>query len=230
MQTALLQIQTDITGRLAVELAAWGITVRSQRTMIISNELDEDQLVMTLCNGKSGAGCLVQMPTFIGQNPNVPGPIGYMEVKITAVEAPELNMNASSGTRRSAEEIAGRVAELLHLYAVSNLGTLNGGGVSKTTAQPGCIAYDVAIRLAYGFDVLAKTQSPSIAGTAAAITITMPEGTACYTIDGESFPGSEQPNSYNYAAPFAVESGSLIRCVSYLSGHVGSNLVEYTVP
>jgi len=229
MQPALLQIQNDVTARLAVELMDWGITVRSQRKMIVTNEVDEAQLVLTSTNGKSGAGVLVQMPTFENERPNVPGPIGYIQMKLTCKEVPELNMNASTGTLKSAEEIAGRVLQLLHLWAVTGIGTFFGGTIVKSPAEDGVVAYDASVRLNYVYDTLSKVAVPVISGTAPAITIAG-TGSIYYTVDGESFPGLDQANSFLYAAPFAATSGDLIRAAAYASGSCGSNIAEFTVP
>ena len=229
MLPALLQIQYDVTARLTIELEDWGITVRSQRKMIVQNEVDESQLVVTTTNGKNGCGCLVQMPKFENERPNVPGPLGYMELTVTAMESPELNMNGATGTRRSAEEVAARVLQLLQLYCVATIGTFFGGSLNSSEAPEGCIAYDVKMRMAYGHDVLAKTPTPAITGTHTAVTITASSGTAYYTTDGESFPGPDQVNSFEYSVPFAVAVGTVIRAAAYASGYTGSNVAESTI-
>jgi hypothetical protein len=235
MQPALLQIQNDITARLSVELAAWGITVRSQRKMIIANEVDEAQLVMSLTNGKTGAGCLVQMPTFATENPNAPGPVGFVQLIVTCKEAPELNMNASTGTLRSAEEIAIRALGLLHLWRIVNIGTIYSSteAIRKSTAEAGIVAYDVSMRIQLGYDTLAATGNPVISGTSTAVTLTNASGfsgsTIYYSKDGESYPGPDQENSFTYSAPFAVDVDTVIRAAAYKDGYTGSDIIEETI-
>jgi hypothetical protein len=232
MQTEAIQIQNDVTGKLTVSLMAWGITVKSQRAMIISNEVDEAQLVMTITNGKSGAGCLVQMPRFSSESANAPGPLGYWELTVTVKEAPELNMNASTGTLKSAEEISRRVMQILHLMRIQNIGTFyaSGDAIARGPTEPGIISYDVKVRMQFGIEVLAVSPNPTITGTPSAVTVDAGEGTTCYyTIDGESFPGPDMPNAMMASGTFAVPSGTIVRAASYIDGYIGSDVIEATI-
>lgn len=234
MQSPLDQIQTDIAGRLGAELYDWGVAVRSRFELVIEPDVEAMEIVTTMVNGRSGAGCIVEAPSFTASRPNIPGPQGEINVVVTVQEAPEINRNAATGTMRSAATIAKRVAELLHLFGVYTVGTLQGGSVREAASDSNTTSYKVSFSMAHSFDVLAKTAMPTITSALGEVMITASEGAAYFTVDGSTFPtptngvgGSEF--SFLYSSAFPAASGTVIRAVSYATGKTGSNVAEHTV-
>ena len=234
MKPTLLQIQSDITAKLTVELASWCITVRSLRKLIVSNELDAALLTITDIGGRHGCACAVEMPTVGVDTPNVPGPQGILRISVLIIENPTENYG-QNGTQKDAELVAERVAQLLHLFRVQNVGTMYASGpnvIEPTDEIDGHVGYRVTFIVKKGSDVLDKTGTPIITGTHEAVTITpapgYETGAIYYTLDGESYPGPDRPNSFTYTAPFATDAGAVVRSAGYKTGSTGSDIAEHT--
>lgn len=230
--TSDLQIQNDVLGYLTVELAAWGITVKSLRKLVIASKLDASMLPLTSTKGMHGCACVVEMPITSAIDPNLPGPQCSTAHSILVIENPTENMGVA-GTNRSAEEVAKRIRQLLHVWSIRNIGTMFAkGDVQVPTDEiEGHIGYRVTLHMTEGQEVLAKSTIPTITGTPSAITMDGGEGNIIYyTIDGESFPGPDLPNSHLYSGSFAAAAGTVLRAVNYIPNCVGSNLQEFTVP
>jgi len=230
--TSDLQIQTDVLGYLTVELAPWGIAVRSLRKLIVENELDAAMLPLIDVNGMHGCACAVELPITSAIEPNLPGPQCTVALSALVIESPTENFGVT-GTKHSAEEVAKRIRQLLHQWAIRGIGTMFArGDVQVPTDEiEGHVGYRVTLHMTEGQEVLAKSVMPVIAGDADAITMTVTDGgTIYYTVDGESFPGLDLANARLYSAPFAIASGTVLRAVNYAASSVGSNLEEFTVP
>jgi hypothetical protein len=242
MKPALLQIQSDLTGKLAAELAAWNINVKSLRKLVVAGELDAALLAATPVDGRLGCGVLVEMPTFTVDAPNAPGPQGFIEASCLVLENPMLNLEPTSGTLRTAEEVSLRVLQLLHHYRIAGIGTFfcEGGALRPEAAYEGLIGYRVTCRMLFPMEVLAQTNNPTIGVLLGEVTLTPAAGEESadiwYSVDGETYPGPTQvdvngtPTSFLYTSPFTSAPGTTVRFAAYLAGATGSDVIELTLP
>lgn len=192
-------------------------------------------LPMISVDGKHGVGIAVEIPTIGVDDPNLPGPQGSLRQTVLVIENPTENMGLS-GTQRSAEEVADQVLSLLHLFNVQNLGILFSRGdrvIEPTDEVPGHVAYRVTLTMRRARSLLARTGNPIITGTPTGVTIDNAAGFSgsaiYYTVDGQSYPGLDQPHSFAYSGPFQVASGATVRSVAYQAGCTGSDVVEKTI-
>ncbi len=175
----------------------------------------------------------------------------YPEFKVTGTirisENVVLNMSPG-GTKCSAEEIGIQVVMLMRNFFAQGLyNTVTADREAMTPVgtladDDNVLIYDLKFVTQFGLVANLKTQSPIIGGSAAAVTLTCPDGAAViyYTTDlsyprpslaEETALGAGNPNtSQLYAAPFAVENGTVVRACAYHAPQMPSNvsLAEFT--
>lgn len=187
--------------------------------------------------GKIGVYCLVLMPAFFVEDPNVPGVQGSLELIIRTFEDPKIN-----NTGLTAEDVALAnlrwfgdglvIAGLLAIYP----GT-KGAALKPNYDYPGFLVYDTVLGGQLPQDFPGRTAQPAIAGdNTGVVTLACGDGAAAiyYTLDGSmpqpgdtSGVGSTKVN----AGPFTVASGTVIRCLAWnpamLPSDVDQAIINY---
>ncbi len=185
--------------------------------------------------GKTGVYCLVLMPSFFVEDPNVPGVQGAVELTIRTFEDPKIN-----NTDLSAEDVALAnlrwfgdglvIAGLLAIYP-----NTNGSALKPNYDYPGFLVYDTVLRGQLPQDYPGRTSQPSITNdNAGSVTLTCSEGAAgiYYTLDGSMpQPGdtSGTGSTQLYTAPFTVSSGTVVRCLAWNSAILPSDVDQATI-
>ena len=185
--------------------------------------------------GKSGVYCLVLMPGFFVEDPDVPGVQGAVELTLRTFEDPKIN-----NTNLTAEDVAlanlrwfGEglvIAGLLAIYP-----STRGAALKPNYDYPGFLVYDTVLRGQLPQDYPGRTAQPSIAGdNAGNVTLASGDGAAgiFYTLDG-SMP---QPGDTSgagatqvYAAPFTVASGTVVRCLAWNAAILPSDVNQAAI-
>lgn len=249
----LLQLQYDITDCLNGDFQFTYVPFASFRKLVVTKEIARKQPHLVGKNGKIGIGGIVNMPTILGEAPNVSTPQTEAQCTIDIIENPELNFFADNGAQLECELVARQVRAVLQPLAfignVGLVGTFSYGedeavilpfdeSIGKT--YPGCAGYRVALKIKFSDAFLSKVMLPSIGWAGDTFTLTNNTAGAAiyYTTDG-TFPG---PGNYGikqdgsngtalqYANPVAAASGALIRYAAYAAGSTGSDIGQTTAP
>lgn len=182
-------------------------------------------------NGKGGAAVTVTMPTGSTPEGNVPGPEIEERLTVRVQENPLFNMNADTGTRKSAEEIALEVLQLFHLF--------RSGGQTWYAARDSLIpsvefvpkvTYDVTFLRKLVLAAPEKSRAPMFTpeeGDAPqTVTIEAGGGAAVwYSTDG-SYPTPDAEGSTLYAGPVEIDTPTILRAVAYEPGKQASDVTE----
>jgi hypothetical protein len=180
--------------------------------------------------GKIGVYCMVLMPSFFAQDPNVPGIQGEVELTIRTFEDPKIN-----NTDLSAEDVAMAnltwfgdgviIAGLTEIYPDDQ-----GPALKPNYDYPGFLVYDTVLRGKLPQDYPGRTAQPTIddddAGT---VTLACSDDAAdiFYTIDGKMpTPGKADQK---YADPFIVPAGTVIRVLGWNPDLLPSNVDQATI-
>lgn len=217
--TDIVQLQNDVYAALNSSYRLLNVNVKQFRKMVIESQIDSKLIYLSTRNGRTGAGVLVEMPLFGVDKPNVSGPILQLTLPILVVEQPTINMSATTGTLKSAEEIVQDVLDALHLLHIEGVGLLTAASdaVSPANEIPGVVAYRVNMQTMSSSVQTVRPQRPVIEVTDLVATLTCSTDGAeiRYTTDG-SYPARVgNPGSFEYVAPFEVESGDVIRAAAY---------------
>lgn len=219
--TDFVQLQEDLYHLLLSAPTLSRVNVNQYRKFRMQSELDFASLWQMPRNGTAGCGVLVAMPEVETAHANLPGPEFVTTVLFSVVEEPNLNF-APGGTLLSAEEVAQRVAELLHGYAGGNWGGAlfaKGPVIAADQEYPdGLLAYRVTLHLRLVRDQVARVATPTATTGEANLTTLAcsTEGAAIYyTLDG-SFPGPGNPVAQLYGAPITPTAGQTLRWAAYL--------------
>jgi hypothetical protein len=235
----LIQAQADLTQLLASSEQLQLVNVKSYRALRLQQEIDWRKLVTTVRAGRSGAGVLVLMPTASEKNASVTGPVLDWNFPVIVMELDLLNQHPAKGTLIPAETLGQIVMDIVHLDSDDGLGTFQVTGKAmepeKEFVFKGVVGYRVNFILSAG----KTTQTPrvaalqmSVASGEMTITTATADARVKYTLDG-TFPADDtggNPASYNYAAPFAVASGDVVRAAGYKSGMNKSATRRFVVP
>src|ERR1043165_3885480 len=100
--------------------------------VMIQTAIDEGLMGLRSQAGKSGAAIMVMMPTVDVPTQETPGPYLSAEVMVCVVESPLFNMNATTGTGKSAEEIGLSVLHTLHHWSPGYGAVLNAARKAMT--------------------------------------------------------------------------------------------------
>jgi Chitobiase/beta-hexosaminidase C-terminal domain len=184
--------------------------------------------------GKTGVYCLVLMPSFFVEDPNVPGIQGTVELTIRTFEDPKIN-----NTDLSAEDVALAnlrwfgdglvIAGLLAIYPKTN-----GPALKPNYDYPGFLVYDTVLRGQLPQDFLGRTLQPTINNDVGSVTLMCSDGAAgiYYTVDGSMpQPGdtSGAGSTTVYTAPFTVSNGTIVRCLAWNTTILPSDVDQATV-
>jgi len=205
--------QQTIDGALKQALAAWPVRVP----------------------GKIGVHCLVLMPAFFVEDPNVPGVQGAVELTIRTIEDPKINT-----TNLSAEDVALAnlrwfgdglvIGGLLAIYP-----NTNGPALKPNYDFPGFLVYDTVLRGQLAQDFLGRTVQPTVATDGHGhVTLACRDGAAriYYTIDGSMpQPGDTRGTGATkvYATGFTVPNGTVVRCVAWNPTLLPSDVDQVTI-
>ncbi len=171
--------------------------------------------------GKTGVHCLVLMPSFFVEDPNVPGVQGSVELNIRTFEDPKVN-----NTGLSAEDVALSnlhwfgdglvIAGLLAIYP-----STKGPALKPNYDYKGFLVYDTVLRGQLPQDFPGRTAMPNISNDSDGnVTFTDSDDAAAiyYTLDGSMpQPGdsSGTGSTMVYTAPFNVARGTTVRCLAW---------------
>jgi len=185
--------------------------------------------------GKIGVCCLVLMPSFFAEDPNVPGVQGSVELIIRTFEDPKIN-----NTGLSAEDVALAnlswfgdglvIAGLLAIYPM-----VKGPALKPNYDYPGFLVYDTVLQGKLPQNFLGRTALPTISDdNAGSVTLACSDGAAgiYYTLDGTMpQPGdaSGAGSTKIYSTPFNVPSGTVIRCLGWNPAMLPSDVDHATV-
>jgi hypothetical protein len=197
-------------------------------TQIIGN-IEKALNNLTKKAGKSGAAVTVLMPTFSVPVADTPGPSLDERITVRVQESPLFNMNAATGTMKSAEAISIQVLQLFHFWNP-------GGGtwypdqdaLSPSVEFDPKVTYDVSFRRPVNLTGRSKSAMPLIDPEEGAapqlVTLAAAPGAAiCYTLDG-TLPVPGHAGTTLYAAPFNVLTAATLRVVAYEVGKAASNV------
>ncbi|PTY03094.1 hypothetical protein DB346_07525 [Verrucomicrobia bacterium LW23] len=182
---------------------------------------------------KSGAACMVLMPSARSADAALPGPYLSAEVIVRVVEYPLVNMGPG-GTGQSAEAIALAVLHTLHQWSPGYGAVLSAARRALTPvereadgARPGFVIYDAALEVDFGLAPEARCATPTGTGPASAVELEATGGAAIwYTVDG-TFPRPGGAGSALYSAPIALPGGAgQVRAAAYLPDRAGSNVLR----
>lgn len=185
--------------------------------------------------GKIGVSCLVMMPSFFAQDPNVPGVQGAVELVIRTLEDPKIN-----NTGLSAEDVALAnlnwfgdglvIAGLLAIYPRTQ-----GPALKPNYDYPGFLVYDTVLRGQLSQNFPGRTVQPSITDdNAGNVTLSCSDEAAAiyYTLDGTMpSPGNtiEAGSTKLYSTPFNVANGTVIRCLGWNPAILPSDVDQATI-
>jgi hypothetical protein len=92
----------------------------------------------------------------------------------------------------------------------------------------GTVAYQINFTSPMSTEPYAKCTAPTLDVTSGSLSITGQSGAEHYfTLDG-SFPRPGVQAAQLYAAPVAVQAGTVIRAATYLTDYTGSDVTELT--
>jgi hypothetical protein len=185
--------------------------------------------------GMSGVYCLVLMPSFFVEDPNVPGVQGSVELTIRTFEDPKIN-----NTNLTAEDVALAnlrwfgdglvIAGLLAIYP-----STRGPALKPNYDYPGFLVYDTVLRGQLPQDFPGRTAQPTIAGdNSGTVTLACADGAAgiYYTLDG-SMPQPGDTSAENvtrvYSTTFTVPSGTVVRALAWNPAILPSDVDQETI-
>lgn len=178
---------------------------------------------------KIGIACLVLMPSLRSIDPNVPGPQYEVEIIIRTFSDPRVN-----NTGLSAEDVAMANLRWLDGQIIEGLVSLR-ADEKKDSARPvydfpGLLVYDSTLISPLPQDKPARSITPTIADDdAGTVTLTAydPKDAIYFTTDGT------MPLIGNaaqlYAAPFKVNSNTIIRWLAWQANQLASYIGQATV-
>jgi hypothetical protein len=185
--------------------------------------------------GKIGVYCLVLMPSFFVEDPNIPGVQGSVELTIRTFEDPKIN-----NTGLSAEDVALAnlrwfgdglvIAGLLAIYP-----STKGAALKPNYDYPGFLVYDTVLRGQLPQDYPGRTSQPAITSdNAGTVTLACSDGAAgiYYTLDGSMpQPGdtSGVASTLVYSTPFTVPGGTVVRCLAWNTAILPSDVNQTTI-
>ena len=184
--------------------------------------------------GQTGVYCLVLMPGFFVEDPNVPGVQGSVELTIRTFEDPKIN-----NTNLSAEDVALAnlrwfgdglvIAGLLAIYP-----STRGPALKPNYDFPGFLVYDTVLRGQLPQDFPGRTTQPTIANVSGNVTLACADGAAgiYYTLDGSMpQPGDTSAAGATkvYSTTFTVASGTAVRALAWNPAILPSDVDQATI-
>jgi len=243
------RLQADIAGILEADAYFADIPVYVQRPRVqadgstedivmLSSRMDNALLGREPKAGKSGVGVMVLMPVGVVKSPEAPGPEFHPHVSVRVRELPVVNMDATTGTQKTAEDVALAIANLCHRFPIGGFfGALYCDGAAiapvlddeKSLAE-GIVTYNVEVTSRFTLTPLSRCAPVTISAAALSVTLgTITSGaTITYTTDG-TFPRPGAAGAETYGAPFSVASGTTVRASATKSGLHQSFITQSTI-
>jgi hypothetical protein len=224
---ALDQDQEDYAARLAADPYFADVTVLVQRKGVTESDIDTSLSVLNEKGGKIGACVIVIMPALAPDAPNAPGPSYNVQPSVQVIEQPLFNQG-EGGTGKSAEAIAQRVRQLLHMFDAGGRSALTFAGMDPVPGmEAGKISYAVKFSRVARDPSLPKVATPEITAlssnslTLACATV----GAALwYSTNGSlPVPGAEGSTLWT-GDPITFSVPCLFRVVGYATGRAASNV------
>jgi hypothetical protein len=237
--TDIVAIQEDLTMLLKSTATLDLVNVVQFRKLLLDSEQDAALIWQQPRNagGPAGIGILIEMPAVKVTHPSLPGPEFIAEFSFVVLEERITNQTAAVGTQLTAEEVAQRVAEILH----GATDDLWGGGmfadgpiiedVASDVVPPGILGKRVKLNLRLRRQQTERAATPVPAlqeDNTTAFTCATAGAAIYYTLDG-SFPGKANANAVLYAAPFTPEVGQTLRAAAYADGLLPSHVIHGTI-
>jgi hypothetical protein len=226
------RLQNDITGALLADADSYfaDIVVVAVRSLE-ANSIAEAAVAGTkLKNGKAGVAVKVLMPTLRKADKEIVSKL-RSSVTVRVVENPTIN-NGSTGTGKSAEEVAAKIYDILDRLKLAwshNELRADDAEVSPELVDQ-MLQYDLPF---YTYlPTLGRTPvaTPTLTVSSTVTLATATSGAAIYyTTDGVTFPSAANAATL-YSAPFTTPaSGTLIRVCAFKAAYRQSDVVHYTV-
>jgi hypothetical protein len=206
----------------------------------IQSAIDSALAGLTTKASKSGVAVTVLMPTLECPDPAEVGPPIELSLALLVEEIPFVNMDATTGTRKSAEDIVLELLPLFHLREFQpNTVLLADRKAAEPMLDPasGKLTYEVRFRSRFRFGAQTLCGKPFISGAAASVTLSSgTAGASIYYSTDESFPrfaetigGAGATGSTLYTAPFTVDAGTVVRAAAYKTGTTASHVTQKTI-
>jgi len=219
-------LQNDIRDRLASNPYFVDIPIVRHRDVMLE-DITEQQLLETPKAGKYGNGIVIGMPVIKCKYPNIPGPKRHCVIGIRCMEMAALTYNPTTGTLKTAEQMAIAVtADLhqwgdegkMHMYADIDM-------MMPTPDLPeGIIGYDCKIEGELPQSVSTQVIIPDISVVTMIVTLTdLTGGSTIYYTTDTTFPGPGNTAAIVYTVPFPVISGTRVRWAAYRPNFRGSD-------
>ncbi len=227
------QFQDDIVARLRSDPFFDTILIIEERKGTVATKVAAALKGELPYGGKYGAFLVVEIPS-AAPEPNLPGPQYLYTCVIHTRVIPRFNDAPSKGTLKQAGTIAERVDALLHNFQ-NYKQAFQVAHVAPFSDEDGTLGFDHEITWHLGLDPVQPVAMPAASDDGQG-TITLAcdtDGAAIYYTTDESFPwigDAAHPSTATlYTGPFAVSSGTLVRAAAYLTGWVGSGVLNLFV-
>lgn len=240
------KIQQDCLGLLMSSKNLASVNIVLEKKFIVQSQIELDAIWVTVRNGKSGCGVLIEVPEIESENGNMSGPPQVVALTFVSFQNGDAAFT-DEGSGLFAEQVEQFVLDALHLQSFGAFGTVQadkGNLSSPARDYPGINARRLTLKI----KPRASAQTPRTSALQLAInnglaTLTCATAGAkiVYTLDG-SFPSDPavavdplaaapiNAASQIYAAPFAVASGQNIRAAAYADGFNPGEILNQTVP
>lgn len=235
------RLQADLYGRLEADdyfddVGVFLLRPREQESFAqIQSRVDQALAGLVKRGGKAGAAVMVLMPTADAIDRNAPGPLLNFQIVVRVVELPVINMG-TSGSLKSAEEIALRVHQLGHHFNPGRGGTLLSHPDALTPAadekDDRRVVIDCRFELRGGVAAVGKVARPSItpaAGGSVPQSVTLACATAgaalWYTLD-DSLPTPGNTAATLYSGAFNVSSAATLRVGAFATDLLPSDVAQ----
>jgi len=222
-------MQQEIADRLSSDDYFSDVTVLTERTADLENEINRALKVITAKDGKIGVAVVVGRLEARSNNADVPGPhFDKATNDVIAFENPLFNGGAN-GTGKAAVDICVTASQILHHYYAAGIGqTLIARTVDPEEAPEGATAYRLRVETPLDNQILSKVVACTIAPAGGAVpqdvTLTCPtDGASIYYTLDDTYPNST--NGVLYSAPFTVSVAATLRVVAHKTDSVASDAV-----
>jgi hypothetical protein len=218
----LVQLQNDLLYALLSSEGLQNVNILQFRKMRIESEIDWSLVFLGQRAGRGGVGVIVEMPEASVDKPNIEGPMFELDLSFLVVENPTINLDATTGSGVSAEDVAQNILDLFHLWNIEGVGQLRAAGkvISDSNEFEGCVCYRVTLRLMNPRGQTQRCAFPVFTATGSVWEITCSTESAdiWFTTD-ETFPGRDvNSTARQYSGPFDCASGTVLRAVAYKDG------------
>lgn len=236
----LQQLQEDVTTLLLGNPDTAVVPYTSFRKHVIELTADAAASAWKVrVEGKIGVTCLVLMPSLRVVTPEVPGPQYNVSIVVRTLHDPKVcnnGLDAESVAMANLRWLDGQIIE-----GVTQLhGDTQGDALKANYNYPGFLVYDSTLVGPLPQDIAGRTAVPDLADdNQGNVTLSCadPAAVIYYTLDGSApMPpanASELAGStvLTYVQPFAVPSGTVVKCLAWnralLPSHLASGTVTY---